>query len=248
MSETDNTKITEQQGEVVEESTATEQDIYSAQGYAALPTEDVGMEEGEENSYFESGYMTLPDDDPNEDKTPILYPSNYEDIANRQLEILEAQYRAVVNGSCMPEDNPINELKKKSSDLLPKPLDIVGDDSDEKPKKKAAKKPKAEKKKTWSREEILSTFLPPDKQQTLQRNRRNKDKPAVKKEKKPVPQVVIKEKKTEEKTEEMESKNSIIQSTMKSVHMDHKPKWARDLTEEEINDLVKKAAKDILNE
>ena len=128
-------------------------------------------------------------------------------------------------------------MKKKSSDLLPKPLDIVGDDSDEKPKKKAAKKPKAEKKKTWSREEILSTFLPPDKQQTLQRNRRNKDKPAVKTEKKPVPQVVIKEKKTEEKTEEMESerfltdseigKNSIIQSTMKSVHMDHKPKWAR---------------------
>ena len=33
-------------------------------------------------------------------------------------------------------------MKKKSSDLLPKPLDIVGDDSDEKPKKKAAKKPK----------------------------------------------------------------------------------------------------------
>lgn len=80
--ETGNTKITEQQGEVVEESTATEQDIYSAQGYAALPTEDVGMEEDEENSYFESGYMTLPDDDPNEDKTPILYPSNYEDIAS----------------------------------------------------------------------------------------------------------------------------------------------------------------------
>ena len=132
-------------------------------------------------------------------------------------------------------------MKKKSSDLLPKPLDIVGDDSDEKPNKKATKKPKAQKKKTWSREEILSTFLPPDKQQALQKNRRSKeksaDKPAVKKEKKPVPQVVIKEKKTEEKVEETESdcvgeesrvgKNSIIQSTMQSVHMDHKPKWAQ---------------------
>lgn len=83
--ETDNTIITEQQGEVVEESTATEQDIYSAQGYAALPTEDISVDEGEENSYFESGYMTLPDEDPNEDKTPLYYPSNYEDIASNTI-------------------------------------------------------------------------------------------------------------------------------------------------------------------
>ena len=39
-------------------------------------------EKGLHNVGFESGYMTLPDDDPNEDKTPILYPSNYEDIAS----------------------------------------------------------------------------------------------------------------------------------------------------------------------
>ena len=97
----------------------------------------------------------------------------------------------------------------------------MGDDTKE-TKKKSKKKPKSRKKKTWSREEILNTFLPPEKQQALQKSKQQalqkskqhrsktvpsepEKKPAkkpakrpAKKEKKPVPQVVIKEKKEAE--------------------------------------------------
>lgn len=100
----------------------------------------------------------------------------------------------------------IVEMKKHSSDLLPKPMDIVGDEETPrpvqrkaKPKKKTEKKPE---KKTWSREEILSTFLPPEKQKSLHKPRREKENPKTtekpKKEKKPVPKVIMKEGKPEE--------------------------------------------------
>lgn len=91
---------------------------------------------------------------------------------DHQLDILELQYQAVLNGTTLPTDSPIgryvdrrrilDEPKKPSSELLPKPIDVVGDGEQQPEKKK--KKKKTEKKKTWSREEILSTFLPPEKQ------------------------------------------------------------------------------------
>ena len=98
--------------------------------------------------------MTLPDEDPDEDKTKFIYPENYKEIADMQLRILEEQYKAVINGTTHPTDTPIGvncyfiwfleELKKKNASLLPKPLDLVGDDDDD---SKAPEKKK--KKKAW---------------------------------------------------------------------------------------------------
>lgn len=138
--------------------------------------------------------------------------------------MLEQQYEAVLNGTTLPKDDPCNyrlikwwivEIKKPTSDLLPKPIDVVGEEEEVRraPKKTQKKKKQEEKKKTWSREEILSTFLPLEKQKSLQKPRRVKEKDQkpvekpvekpvqkVKKEKKPVPAVIMKEeKKSEEK-------------------------------------------------
>lgn len=74
-------EIQEGAAEVAVEETKTEQDIYEAQGYAAIPMEESVQEGEEEGGYFESGYMTLPDEDPDEDKRTIVYPENYEEIA-----------------------------------------------------------------------------------------------------------------------------------------------------------------------
>ena len=38
------------------------------------------MEE-EDMEYFEQGYMTVPDEDPDEDSRTLEYPENYEEIA-----------------------------------------------------------------------------------------------------------------------------------------------------------------------
>ena len=115
--------------------------------------------------------------------------------------------------------------------MLPKPIDIVGDDTKE-TKKKSTKKPKSQKKKTWSREEILNTFLPPEKQQALQKNKQHRSKtvpsepekkPAkkpAKKEKKPVPQVVIKEKKEAENPAEADGVLTMVYVTS-SQELDH---------------------------
>ena len=57
-------------------------------------------------------------------------------------------------------------MTKLPNDLLPKPVDVVGDDKspEKKKKKKSGQKKKDEpKKKQWTREQILSTFLPPEK-------------------------------------------------------------------------------------
>lgn len=72
----------EEQGEVIEENADMEQDIYSAQGYVALSMEEHERAGDETDSYFDSGYMTLPDEDPDTDHTSILFPSNYEEIAS----------------------------------------------------------------------------------------------------------------------------------------------------------------------
>ena len=113
----------------------------------------------------------------------------------------------------------------------------MGDDTKE-TKKKSTKKPKSQKKKTWSREEILNTFLPPEKQQALQKSKqqalqkskqhrsktvpsepekKSEKKPAkkpakrpAKKEKKPVPQVVIKEKKEAENPAEADGMLTVM--------------------------------------
>lgn len=115
--------------------------------------------------------------------------------------------------------------------MLPKPIDIVGDDIKE-TKKKSTKKPKSQKKKTWSREEILNTFLPPEKQQALQKSKQHRSKTATsepekkpakkpaKKEKKPVPQVVIKEKKEVESPAETDG-TVIVGCVTSSQELDH---------------------------
>ena len=73
-------------------------------------------------------------------------------------------------------------MTKLPNDLLPKPVDVVGDDKS--PEKK--KKKDEPKKKQWTREQILSTFLPPEKhikgRKTVYKQR----------EKKPFPQAVMK--------------------------------------------------------
>ena len=68
---------------VVEEPNG-ETDIYEAQGYVAIPMEESDHEEEGEDGYFDKGYMTLPDEDPDEDKRTIEYPENYEEIAGRK--------------------------------------------------------------------------------------------------------------------------------------------------------------------
>ena len=80
-------------------------------------------------------------------------------------------------------------MTKLPNDLLPKPVDVVGDDKspEKKKKKKSGQKKKDEpKKKQWTREQILSTFLPPEKhikgRKTVYKQR----------EKKPFPQAVMK--------------------------------------------------------
>lgn len=123
----------------------------------------------------------------------------------------------------------------------------MGDDTKE-TKKKSKKKPKSRKKKTWSREEILNTFLPPEKQQALQKSKqqalqkskqhrsktvpsepekKSEKKPAkkpakrpAKKEKKPVPQVVIKEKKEAESPAEAGGE-AIVVCVTSSQELDH---------------------------
>ena len=92
---------------------------------------------------------------------------------DRQLAVLEQQYLAVINGSKVEIDgsrmfnySSLEEMKKLPSDLLSKPIDVVGDDKpqEKKKKKKSGQKKKDEPKKQWTREQILSTFLPPEKQ------------------------------------------------------------------------------------
>lgn len=123
----------------------------------------------------------------------------------------------------------------------------MGDDTKE-TKKKSKKKPKSRKKKTWSREEILNTFLPPEKQQALQKSKqqalqkskqhrsktvpsepekKSEKKPAkkpakrpAKKEKKPVPQVVIKEKKEAENPAETDGVLTLV-CVISSQELDH---------------------------
>lgn len=75
------TGVVVQNSEIVVEEKVAEEDIYEAQGYAAIPMDEPVEGEGEEAGYFESGYMTLPDEDPDEDKRTIEYPANYEEIA-----------------------------------------------------------------------------------------------------------------------------------------------------------------------
>ena len=110
----------------------------------------------------------------------------------------------------------------------------MGDDTKE--TKKSKKKPKSRKKKTWSREEILNTFLPPEKQQALQKSKQHRSKTAIsesekqsakkpakrpaKKEKKPVPQVVIKEKKEAENPAEADGVLTMVYVTS-SQELDH---------------------------
>lgn len=194
---------------------------------------------------------------------------------DHQLDILELQYQAVLNGTTLPTDSPIgryvdrrrilDELKKPSSELLPKPIDVVGDGEQQPEKKK--KKKKTEKKKTWSREEILSTFLPPEKQ--TKKLKRGPAAPATeKKEKKHFPAAVMKQPtetpsapngeengKNTENPSRIE-KSRVIQETMKSIRMDHVPAWAKslfstntssiDMSEKEVDDLVRKAASDLV--
>lgn len=130
----------------------------------------------------------------------------------------------------------LDELKKPSSELLPKPIDIVGDGEQQPEKKK--KKKKTEKKKTWSREEILSTFLPPEKQ--TKKPKRGVSTPATeKKEKKHFPAAVMKQPAEtpsapsgEENGKDTRNlsrveKSRVIQETMKSIRMDHVPAWAK---------------------
>ena len=147
------------------------------------------------------------------------------------LKILEQQYQAVLSGSTIPGDDPcivqwwnsnvIVEMKKPKAALLPKPMDIVGDEEVARPiqkKKKAGKK--KEEKKTWSREDILNTFLPPTKQKSLQKGKQEKKKTVEKekKEKKSMPKVVMKEKTEDENaTKENQGMNEgelILQSLM----------------------------------
>ncbi|KAK8813020.1 hypothetical protein WA538_001891, partial [Blastocystis sp. DL] len=222
-----------------------EKDIYVPEGYVAINEEPFEPMDEEHEGYIESGYMTLPDEDPDEDKAQFLYPENYEDVANHQLDILELQYQAVLNGTTLPTDSPIDELKKPSSELLPKPIDVVGDGEQQPEKKK--KKKKTEKKKTWSREEILSTFLPPEKQ--TKKLKRGPAAPATeKKEKKHFPAAVMKQP-TETPSApngEENEKSRVIQETMKSIRMDHVPAWAKNMSEKEVDDLVRKAASDLV--
>lgn len=71
--------------ETIAEETKTDKDIYEAQGYAAISMEEPAQEDEEEGGYFENGYMTLPDEDPDEDKRTIEYPENYEEIAGSNM-------------------------------------------------------------------------------------------------------------------------------------------------------------------
>ena len=85
-----------------------ETDIYAAQGYVAEELIEHSELGEEEQGYFESGYMTLPDEDPDEVKQLFEYPENYQEIADMQLRILEQQYNAVLNGSTLPTDTPLS--------------------------------------------------------------------------------------------------------------------------------------------
>ena len=86
--ETKECDVQEQACEIVTEEPQTEKDIYEAQGYAAIPMEDEEMEDEEEGGYFENGYMTLPDEDPDEDKRTFIYPENYAEIAGKNKIIM----------------------------------------------------------------------------------------------------------------------------------------------------------------
>lgn len=97
-------QVVAQEGETVTKETV---DIYEAQGYVAEEFIEEREYNEEERGYFDSGYMTLPDEDPDEDKTKFLYPENYKEIADMQLRILEEQYKAVINGTTLPTDTPL---------------------------------------------------------------------------------------------------------------------------------------------
>ena len=72
-------QVVAQEGETVTKETV---DIYEAQGYVAEEFIEEREYNEEERGYFDSGYMTLPDEDPDEDKTKFLYPENYKEIAD----------------------------------------------------------------------------------------------------------------------------------------------------------------------
>ena len=98
--------IEEQKEAAIKEET----DIYAAQGYVAEELIEHSELGEEEQGYFESGYMTLPDEDPDEEKQLFEYPENYQEIADMQLRILEQQYNAVLNGFTLPTDTPLSTL------------------------------------------------------------------------------------------------------------------------------------------
>ena len=97
-------QVVAQEGETVTQETV---DIYEAQGYVAEEFIEQREYNEEERGYFDSGYMTLPDEDPDEDKTKFVYPENYQEIADMQLRILEEQYKAVISGTTLPTDTPL---------------------------------------------------------------------------------------------------------------------------------------------
>ena len=97
-------QVVTQEGETVTKETV---DIYEAQGYVAEEFTEHREYNEEEQGYFDSGYMTLPDEDPDEDKTKFFYPENYQEIADMQLRILEEQYKAVISGTTLPTDTPL---------------------------------------------------------------------------------------------------------------------------------------------
>lgn len=89
--------------------------IYCPEGYVAVAEEPEDGVDSEHEEYINSGYMTLPDEDPDEDTRTLLYPENYRGgcwyeilstplSVDRQLAILEQQYLAVVNGSAAEID------------------------------------------------------------------------------------------------------------------------------------------------
>lgn len=55
--------------------------IYCPEGYVAIGEEPEGVVDEEHEEYINSGYMTLPDEDPDEDTRTFLYPENYEEVA-----------------------------------------------------------------------------------------------------------------------------------------------------------------------
>ena len=58
---------------------------YCPEGYVAVAEEPEDGVDSEHEEYINSGYMTLPDEDPDEDTRTLLYPENYEEVAGMKF-------------------------------------------------------------------------------------------------------------------------------------------------------------------